>query len=119
MKEAYDSVEWGYLEQVLTHLQLPGGFVKWIISCVTTVSYSITINGQPTKPFQAKKGLKQGDSLSPYLFVLVMEYFTRLLKTLKKDPNFNYHPKCSKLNIVQLSFADDRLLFCRGYAISF
>ncbi|XP_019258169.1 PREDICTED: uncharacterized protein LOC109236442 [Nicotiana attenuata] len=118
MKKAYNSAEWGYLEQVLTHLQLPGRFVQWIMNCVTTVSYSIMINGQPTKPFQAKKGLRHGDSLSPYLFVLVMEYLTRLLKTLKKDPNFNYHPKCGKLNIVQLSFADDILLFCRGDAIS-
>ncbi|XP_016506048.1 uncharacterized protein LOC107823861 [Nicotiana tabacum] len=61
--------------------------------CVTTVSYSIIINEQPTRPFQAKKGQRQGDPLSPYQFVLVMEYLTRLLKTLKRDPNFNYHPK--------------------------
>ncbi|XP_075103105.1 uncharacterized protein LOC142177849 [Nicotiana tabacum] len=87
MKKAYDSVEWGYLEQ-------------------------------PTKTFHDKKGLRQGNPLSPYLFVLVMEYLTRPLKTLKKDPNFNYHPKCGKLNIVQLSFADDLLLYCRGDPIS-
>ncbi|XP_070035274.1 secreted RxLR effector protein 78-like [Nicotiana tomentosiformis] len=118
MKKAYDSVAWGYLEQVLTYLQLPRRFVQWIMRCIKTVSYSIIINGQPTRPFQAKKGLRQGDPLSPYLFVLVMEYLTRLLKTFKRDPNFNYHPKCGKMNIVQLSFADDLLLFCRGDAIS-
>ncbi|XP_060184319.1 uncharacterized protein LOC132614001 [Lycium barbarum] len=52
--------------------------------------------------------------MSPFLFVICMEYLTRLLKGLKKDPDFNYHPRCEKLDIVQLEFADDLLLFCRG-----
>ncbi|XP_019257754.1 PREDICTED: uncharacterized protein LOC109235968 [Nicotiana attenuata] len=96
-----------------------GKFVQWTMRCVTTVSYSIIINSQPKAPFPAKKGLIQGDQLSLYLFVLAMEYLTRLLiKTLKRNPNFNYHPKCATMNIVQLSFADDLLLFCRGDTIS-
>lgn len=79
--------------------------------CVTTVSYSIVINSKPTVQFDAKRGVRQGDPLSPYLFVLAMEYFTRLLKDLKNKPDFNFHPRCEKLNIVQLSFTDDLLLF--------
>lgn len=118
MKKAYDFVEWSYLEQVLAYLQLPEKFIQWIMQCTTTVSYSILINGEPTKPFKANKGLRQGDSLLPYLFVLAMEYLTRILKTLRKNPDFNYHPKCSKMNIIQLSFADDLLLFSRGDIMS-
>lgn len=78
------------------------------MTCVTTVSYSIVINGRPAAHFDFKRGVRQGNSLSPYLFVLAMEYLTRLLKTLKDKPDFNYHPRCDqKLNIVQLNFADD------------
>lgn len=56
--------------------------------------------------------------MSPFLFILAMKYFTRILKNLRRLPDFNFHPKCEKLNIIQLSFADDILLFSRGDMIS-
>lgn len=56
--------------------------------------------------------------MSPLLFVLAMEYLTRVLTTIKDHPDLNYHPRCKKLNIIQLSFADDLLLFCRGDTMS-
>lgn len=118
MRKAYDSIEWSYLAQVLEYLQLPTQFRNWIKQCVQTVSFFILINGYPCAPFHAKRGLRQGDPLSPFLFVLSMEYLTRLLKQLKRNPDFNYHPKCAKMNIVQISFADDMLLFSRGDPIS-
>jgi len=95
----------------MTYLQFPKKFVEWIYQCISTVSYSILINGYPNNPFITKNGLRQGDTLSPYLFVLSMEYLTRLLKKLKNDPNFNFHPKCERMQIVQLSLADVILLF--------
>lgn len=52
--------------------------------------------------------------MSPYLFVMVMEYLHSLLLKMGNDPNFNYHPKCRELNIMHLCFADDLLLFARG-----
>lgn len=118
MQNTYDSIEWPFLEKVLLGMNFPRQFVRWIMSCVRTVSYSININGVPSTPFAAKKGVRQGDPLSPYLFVLSMEYLIRLLKILGQNPDFNFHPRCQKLNIIQLSFADDLLLFCRGDVVS-
>ncbi|WMV50781.1 hypothetical protein MTR67_044166 [Solanum verrucosum] len=114
MRKAYDSIEWVYLEQVLECLQFPLLFRQWIMQCVQTISYSTLINGQRSIPFNTKKGLRQEDPLSPFLFVLSMEYLTRLLKQLKQNPEFKYHPKCAKMNVVKLSFADDLLLFSKG-----
>lgn len=117
MQKTYDSVEWPFLEQVLTSLNFPAKYVDWIMTYVTSVSYSILINRIPSPPFPAKKGLRLGDPLSPSFFVLMMEYLNRQLRTLRHNPDFNYHPKCSKLQIIQLGFADELLLFCRGNVI--
>lgn len=55
-------------------LNFPEIFIGWIMYCMTSVAYTILINGQPAEPFSAKKGLRQGDPISSYLFVLAMEY---------------------------------------------
>ncbi|XP_070004226.1 uncharacterized protein LOC107821332 [Nicotiana tabacum] len=65
MQKAYDSLEWVFLEQVLTATNIPSQFLKWIMTCVSTVSYSIMINGKPTAPFDAKRGVRQGDLYHP------------------------------------------------------
>ncbi|KAH0685683.1 hypothetical protein KY290_017200 [Solanum tuberosum] len=114
MQKAYDSLEWHFLEEVLVDMQLPERFITWIMKCVRTVSYSIMINGCPSVPFQARRGVRQGDPLSPYLFVLAMDYLTRLLRSLRNKNAFKFHPRCQKQQIIQLSFADNLLLFSRG-----
>ncbi|XP_019255251.1 PREDICTED: uncharacterized protein LOC109233851 [Nicotiana attenuata] len=84
------------------------------MACVTTVSYSLIFNGGLTKPFKEKRGIRQGDPMSPYLFVIAMEYLGRELGQLHKNGNFNFHPKCRKLNITHICFADDLLMYCRA-----
>ncbi|XP_058750078.1 uncharacterized protein LOC131623068 [Vicia villosa] len=85
---------------------------------VTTISYKSIVNGAYTKGMNAKRGMRQGDPISLMLFVLVMEYLHRKLKDLSRIPNFNFHSKCEKLKLVDMSFDDDRLLFTRGDVIS-
>lgn len=65
-----------------------------------------------------KKGLRKGDPMSPFLFVLAMDYLSRLLKILKNKAEFKYHHRCKKLHVVQLGFADNLLLLCGGHLSS-
>ncbi|KAH0689336.1 hypothetical protein KY289_016694 [Solanum tuberosum] len=114
IQKAYDTVDWRYLEQVMAGLRFLKRFIDWEMQCVTTVSYSILINGELTKPFESARGLRQGDPMSPFLFAIVMEYLSINLNDLANHKQFKYHPKCSRLKITHLSFADDLLMFAKG-----
>lgn len=118
LRKAYDSMNWVFIRQVLEGLGFPLQFISWIMECVTSTSFSISINGSMCGFFKGAKGLRQGDPISPYLFVLGMEYLSRSLNCATAFSEFNFHPKCSKLKISHLVFADDLMLMARGDPIS-
>ena len=118
LRKAFDSVDWGFVQDMLSALQFPPKFIGWIMACISTTSYSLSFNGSMHGFFKGQRGLRQGDPLSPYLFVLCLEYLSRDLGELQNNEEFNFHPKCGSLKITHLAFADDLVLFSRGDPIS-
>ncbi|GJV38182.1 putative reverse transcriptase domain, reverse transcriptase zinc-binding domain protein, partial [Tanacetum coccineum] len=116
IQKAYDTVDWGFLRSILIGFGFHPTMVEWIMVCVSTTSYSVCINGNLHGWFNGKRGLRQGDPLSPYLFTLVMEVLTLILqRRVSVAENFRYHHHCEKQCIVNLCFADDLFLFARGH----
>lgn len=114
LRKAYASVEWIFLEHVMFKLGFPQHFNHWVMACVCSISFNILINGRPGPTIKARRGLHQGDPMSPYMFAHCLEYFSRQLANLKNVRDFSYHPRCRRLNITHLMFADDLLLFAKG-----
>jgi len=113
-KNAFDSVQWPFLKALLHLLGFPQIFVHQVMLCVETSSYSIVVNGNLYGFFPRKCRVRQGDPLSPYLFLICMEYFSRMLGMATQHPTFHYHPKCALHHICHHAFADDVLLLCHG-----
>ncbi|GFS35505.1 hypothetical protein Acr_00g0040240 [Actinidia rufa] len=86
LRKAFNSLDWDFVHDMLLSLQFP----------------------------LSNRGLRQGDPLSPYLFVICLEYLSRSLGGLKENPDFNFPPKCGSLKITHLAFADDLVLLSRG-----
>ena len=84
------------------------------MKCISQVQFAISVNGQQGERFRGRRGLKQGDPLSPLLFVISMEYLSRLFKHASTQSGFVFHPHCRKMALTHLMFADDLIVFCKA-----
>ena len=75
MSKAYDRVDWIFIKKVIRRLGFHERWLDWILRCITTISYSILINGESHGCIRPLRVLKQGDPLSSYLFLLCTEAF--------------------------------------------
>ncbi|PNX99664.1 ribonuclease H, partial [Trifolium pratense] len=115
MAKAYDRVEWSFLQATLEAMGFPKKLTDTIIRCVSTVQFSILINGIPSMPFKPQRGLRQGDPLSPYLFILCADVLSGLItQAQQKTLIHGVKSAPSAPEITHLLFADDSLFFCRA-----
>ncbi|XP_010668056.1 uncharacterized protein LOC104885045 [Beta vulgaris subsp. vulgaris] len=114
LQKAYDTVNWEFLQEMLDGLGFPLQFRKLVMECVTTPKFSLMINGNMKGFFKSNRGLRQGDPISPLLFVLCMEYLARILKKVGDFEHFQYHPRCKAVKLSHMCFADDLIMCCKG-----
>lgn len=84
IQKTYGTIDWKAMECVLNEIGFPSQFTKWIMIDVASVSYRFNINGDDTSIMQAKRGLRQGDPISPLLFVIMMKYLTDAFKGCRR-----------------------------------
>ncbi|KAL9689331.1 hypothetical protein QQ045_009715 [Rhodiola kirilowii] len=103
---------------MLEFLKFPCKFISWMAMCVQTTNHSIMINGEMIDYFKGKRGVRQGDPLSPFLFTIAMEYLSRMLQRLNKAEVFYFHLKCHRIKLSHIMFADDLILFSSGGSLA-
>ena len=115
MSKAYDRVEWSFIEKVLVKMGFQERCVKLMMTCITTASYSVLINGEPHGHITPSRGLRQGDPLSPYLFLMCIEGLHGLINKAATYGNIRGVSICRNgLKLIHLLFANDSLIFCRA-----
>lgn len=114
-EKAFDSLNWDFLLSMLGNLGFGTRWIRWIKTCITSVKVSILVNGAPTEEFVPQKGLRQGDPLSPFLFLVAAEGLNLLLsRALEKGLIKGASVGSEQLGISHLQFADDTIIFCEG-----
>ncbi|KAG8489080.1 hypothetical protein CXB51_017089 [Gossypium anomalum] len=85
MSKAYDRVEWSFLCQMMLRTGFASSWVEFIIYCISSILYFIVVNGKVREGFHPTRGLRQGDPLSPYLFLVCSEGLSSLMRLARQE----------------------------------
>ncbi|KAG8377629.1 hypothetical protein BUALT_Bualt08G0052900 [Buddleja alternifolia] len=115
LEKAYDKVRWEFVEETLLFFQFPKHTIELIMYCIRCSKPRVLWNGSPLQEFRMSCGVRQGDPLSPYLFVLCMEILAYSIEEAVSSKNWNPIPVCQGApTFSHIFFADDLLLFARA-----
>jgi hypothetical protein len=115
ISKAYDRIEWDYLRGIMSKMGFCAQWIKWIMMCMETTNYSILVNNNVAGPITPSRGLRQGDPLSPYLYIICAEGLSALLRQAEARGDIHGIKICRNAPIVShLLFADDCFLFFRA-----
>ena len=110
-EKAFDSLDWKFLDHVMEQMGFSDKWRKWISGCLDSGFSSVLVNGSPTKEFKIQKGLRQGDPLSPFLFIIAAEALHISLQVAKERNIFEgVEVGHNKIDISHLQFVDDALI---------
>lgn len=115
MSKAYDKVEWNFLACILSFMGFSFKWSKLIMKCVSIATFLVLIKCAPTRNLKPSRGLKQGDPLSPYLFIMCAESFSALLSRSLENHNLHGISICNQVSpISHLLFVDDNIIFSQA-----
>uniref|UniRef100_A0A803PTP8 Reverse transcriptase domain-containing protein n=1 Tax=Cannabis sativa TaxID=3483 RepID=A0A803PTP8_CANSA len=112
MEKAFDRVEWSFISHFLHHIGAPPSFTYLISTCLSTVTYQLSLNGKLSNVFSSTRGIRQGDPLSPYLSLIVAEGLSAAIRLHEDVALFSGIKICRGApSFSHLLFADDSMLF--------
>lgn len=115
IRKAYDRVEWRFLEQIMRKMGFCSQWVDLIMSCIGSASYQVLVNGVPEGEIWPTRGIRQGNPLSPYLFLVCSEALNQQLQFAANSGAIRGFSLCREgPKISHLFFADNTLLFCHA-----
>ena len=115
IKKAFNKINWTFIDLMLLKNGFSHKWRNWIKSCISSVQYSIMINEKSRGKIQSTRGIRQGDPISPFIFVIIMDYFGSLLNFLKTQQKIKGVRINEGQSLTHLLFADEILLFIRWW----
>jgi hypothetical protein len=118
MSKAYDRVEWKFLEAVMHRMGFNERWIRLVMQCVVSVKYLVLINGSLVGEIKPTRGIRQGNPISPYLFIICAEAFSALITKAENNGVISGVPTSPRgPNISHLFFANDSILFCKANGV--
>ena len=115
MSKAYDMMEKSFIEAVIRKMGFFESWINWIMRSITTVEYKVLMNGQPRGNIVPERGLRQGDPLSSFIFIICTKALVCLLNHAKNQTKITGMRVTRVRPLVShLLFADDSLFFCKA-----